>query len=384
MDKLFPTQEIGSLAKPVWRIKGYRGETLSKEEIAEAVNWGQMLGLDNLEELVKTLAKKERTPADKRALLQWSATFAIRFFEVAGLDVVFDGEQWRSEMYEHVIRNVSGFKFLGYVKSFDNRYFNKAACIDKPKYVKPFYVEEFAFTRDNTKKMIKVPFTGPYTLIDWTFNEYYEKKAGDKIKDFKKRRATARRDFLFDLIKDVVKPEINRLIAAGAEWIQIDEPAATTNPSAEEMELFVEAFNETVKGFNCIFSLHNCYSSYKILAKYASQLQNCSQLALEFANRDSWQVGICEERVGYKELKFFEDYGFRGKYGLGVIDVHTNFVEPPELIRDRILRAVRVVNDPSRIYASTDCGLRTRTWEVSFAKLKNMVLGAELARKALA
>jgi len=381
MNKLFPTQEIGSLAKPAWRIKGYRGESLSKEEIAEAVNWGKRLGIENLEALVKILKKNERTPIDRRSLLQWSAKFVIRFFEAAGLDVVFDGEQWRSEMYEHVIRNVEGFEFLGYVKSFDYRYFNKAACVDKPKYVKSFYVEEFIFTKENAKKMAKVPFTGPYTLVDWTFNEYYERKAGGKIKDFKQRKTVARREFIFDLIKEVIRPEISRLIDAGAKWIQIDEPAATTNPSTEEMELFVDAFNETVRGFNCTFSLHNCYSNYKILAKYASQLRNCSQLALEFANRDSRQAGIGETRIGYKELKFFEDYGFRGKYGLGVVDVHTDFVEPAELIRDRILNAVSIVDDPSRICASTDCGLRTRTWEISFAKLKNMVLGSELARK---
>lgn len=383
MDKLFPTQEIGSLAKPIWRVKGYRGETFSKEEIAEAVNWGQRLGIENLEELVKILTKGARTPADKKALIQWSAKFAIRFFEAAGLDVVFDGEQWRSEMYEHVIRNVEGFEFLGYVKSFDYRYFNKAACIDAPKYTKPFYFEEFIFTKENTEKTVKVPFTGPYTLVDWSFNEYYEKKVGSQIRDFKQRKTAARREFIFDLIKEVVRPEIDKLVKAGARWIQIDEPAATANPSEEEMQLFVEAFNETVKGFNCTFSLHNCYSNYEVLAKYASQLRNCSQLALEFANRDNRQAGIGETRAGYKELKIFEDYGFRGKYGLGVIDVHTDFIEPPELVRDRILHAVNIIGDPSRIHASTDCGLRTRTWEISFAKLKNMVLGAELARKRL-
>ena len=384
MDKLFPTQEIGSLAKPAWRVKAYRGEPLSEKEIAEAVKWGRKLGIENIEELVKILTKRERTAEEKKMLLQWSARYAIRFFEAAGLDIVFDGEQWRSEMYEHVIRNVDGFKFLGYVKSFDYRYFNKAACVSKPKYIKPFYVEEFIFTKENTKRIVKVPFTGPYTLVDWTFNEYYEKKAGSQIRDFKQRKTSARREFLFDLIKEVVRPEIGKLIEAGAKWIQIDEPAATTNPSAEEMQLFVEAFNETVKGFNCAFSLHNCYSNYEVLAKYASQLQNCSQLGLEFANRDNRQTGLADEaRTGYKELKIFEDYGFRGNYGLGVIDVHTDFIEPPELVRDRILHAVKVLGDPSRIYVSTDCGLRTRTWEVGFAKLKNMVLGAELARKAL-
>jgi len=138
MDKLFLTQEIGSLAKPAWRVKAYRGEPLTEKEIAEAVNWGLRLGIENIEELVKILTNRERTAEEKKMLLQWSARYAIRFFEAAGLDIVFDGEQWRSEMYEHVIRSVDGFKFLGYVKSFDYRYFNKAACIGKPKYIKPF------------------------------------------------------------------------------------------------------------------------------------------------------------------------------------------------------------------------------------------------------
>ncbi|MGC9345195.1 MAG: hypothetical protein ACP5ER_00175 [Candidatus Bathyarchaeales archaeon] len=382
MNKLFPTQEIGSLAKPRWRVKGYRGESLSKAEIAEAVKWGRKLRIENLDGLVKLLGERD-SPSRRKAILEWSAKYAIRLFETAGLDIIFDGEQWRSEMYEHVIRKTAGFKFLGYVKSFNYRYFNKAACIDKPKYVKPFYLDEFLFTRENTEKEVKVPFTGPYTLVDWTFNEYYEKRPSGEFRDFRTRKFEAKREFLFDLIKEVIRPEISKLVDCGAKWIQIDEPAATTNPTDEEMELFVESFNETVKGFYCTFSLHNCYSNYEVLAKYACELRNCSQLALEFANRDSRQTGIGNARTGYKEIKLFEDHGFHGNYGLGVIDVHTDFVEPPELVRDRILHAAKMIDDPSRIHVSTDCGLRTRTWEISFQKLTNMALGAKLARKAL-
>ena len=382
MNKLFPTQEIGSLAKPRWRVKGYRGAQLSAEEISEAISWGEKLGIANLKQFVQVLRAKD-SPKRRKAIREWSAKFAIKFFEKAGLDVVFDGEQWRSEMYEHFIRRVAGFQFLGYVKSFDYRYFNKAACVSEPKYVKPIYLEEFLFTKQNATKKVKVPFTGAYTLVDWTFNEYYEKKIDGKIGDFTRRKFEAKREFLFNLIKNVIRPEIRNLVDSGAEWIQIDEPAATTNPSDEEMELFVEAFNETVKGFNCKFSLHNCYSNYKILAKYAPELRNCNQLALEFANRDSRQTGTGKIRTGYEEIKIFEEYGFSGNYGLGVVDVHSNFVEPPELVRDRVLHAVKIVGDASRIWVNPDCGLRTRSWDVSFQKLKNMVLGAELARKSL-
>jgi len=380
MNKLFPAQEMGSLAKPAWRVKSYRGEPLSKDEIEEAVNWGRKLGITNINALVKLLDKRHSS-SRRKAILEWSAKYAIRFFEKAGLDIVFDGEQWRSEMYEHIIRNMFGFEFLGHVKSFDYRYFNKAACVSEPEYLRPFYLDEFLFTKQYTEKVVKVPFTGPYTLVDWTFNEYYEKKLGGEIKDFKQRKFEARKQFLFDLIKEIVRPEMEKLVDSGAEWIQIDEPAATTNPMDEEMELFVESFNETVKGFKCTFSLHNCYSNYEVLARYAWKLRNCSQLALEFANRDSKQMGIGDARKGYKDIKLFEDHDFRGNYGVGVIDVHTDFVEPPELVRDRILHVAKVIDDPDRIYVSTDCGLRTRTWETSFQKLKNMVLGAKLARK---
>ncbi len=382
MNKLFPTQEVGSLVKPRWRLEGYRGEPLLQEDIAEAVKWGRKLGIENLRELVELLSEGD-SASRRSALLEWSAKYAIRFFETAGLDIAFDGEQWRSEMYEHVIRKASGFKFLGYVKSFDYRYYKKAACVDRPKYAKSFYLDEFLFTKENTKMEIKVPFTGAYTIVDWTFNEHYEKKSSRKTRSFKRMKFEAKREFLFDLINEVTRPEISKLVDSGAKWIQIDEPAATTNPTDEEMKLFVESFNETVKGFNCTFSLHNCYSHYEVLAKYAGKLRNCSHLSLEFANRDSRQTGIGDTRTGYKEIELFEEHGFQGNYGLGVVDVHSNFVEPPELVRDRILHVAKMIDDPSRIYVSPDCGLRTRTWEISFRKLRNMVLGAELGRKAL-
>jgi 5-methyltetrahydropteroyltriglutamate--homocysteine methyltransferase len=66
-----------------------------------------------------------------------------------------------------------------------------------------------------------------------------------------------------------------------------------------------------------------------------------------------------------------------------VLDIHTDFIEPPELVRDRILYAVDVFDDPSRVHVTPDCGLRTRSWDVAYEKLQNMVEGTQLAKAQL-
>jgi 5-methyltetrahydropteroyltriglutamate--homocysteine methyltransferase len=58
-------------------------------------------------------------------------------------------------------------------------------------------------------------------------------------------------------------------------------------------------------------------------------------------------------------------------------------VEPAELVRDRILYAVDVLGDPERIQVNPDCGLRTRSWDVVYEKLSNMVEGTRLAEREL-
>jgi 5-methyltetrahydropteroyltriglutamate--homocysteine methyltransferase len=73
----------------------------------------------------------------------------------------------------------------------------------------------------------------------------------------------------------------------------------------------------------------------------------------------------------------------------GVIDPLTNFVEHPEVVADRIERAVQVVGDASRVQGGTDCGFDTSAGrgrvaeDVVWAKLKAMSDGAAIASKRL-
>ncbi len=52
-------------------------------------------------------------------------------------------------------------------------------------------------------------------------------------------------------------------------------------------------------------------------------------------------------------------------------------------MRDRILYAVDALGDPGRIQVNPDCGLRTRSWDVVYAKLTNMVEGTRMAEDVL-
>ena len=210
-------------------------------------------------------------------------------------------------------------------------------------------------------------------MADWSFNEYFTEKLKAKFNNPKKLKYEAKRELTLEFAQKIIRPTIKALLRKGAKVVQIDEPAATTHP--EEVPIFVESFNESVKGLNGKFTVHICFSDYSCLFPDLLEMKKCSQFTWEFANRDN------SHRDGYKTLELFRDYKDKREIGLGVLDVHRSEVERPDLVRDRILHAVKVLKDPARIYVNPDCGLRTRPWQICFEKLSNMVIGAELARK---
>lgn len=73
----------------------------------------------------------------------------------------------------------------------------------------------------------------------------------------------------------------------------------------------------------------------------------------------------------------------------GVIDSVTNFIEHPEVVAERLERVARVIGDPCRIMAGTDCGFGTAagmgrvTEDVMWAKMKTMKEGARIASERL-
>ncbi len=363
--KLFPTQEIGSLAKPAWLVKATRGQQPSRADLAELDRWAGQLGIEDTREL-KTLLASDHP--DRERVRDWAALFLIRLQEAAGLDVVYDGEARRIEMYEYAARRIAGFHFYGHVRSFDNKYYRKAAVVQRVRLTEPFHLDELRYVKSVARRPVKIPVTGPYTLADWSFNEYYMKTLDPSVRDLKTRGYEAKRAFTLDLAREVLNPVLHALADAGADWIQVDEPAATTHP--EEVPILVEAFNAAVDGIKAKLSIHVCYSDYRAL--YPEMLKmRVDHLALEFKNTGDYNV-----------VNIFKEYGDTRELGLGVLDVHSDVIETPDEIRDKLLGAAAVLG-AGKIWANPDCGLRTRTWDVAFAKLRNLVEGARLARETL-
>jgi 5-methyltetrahydropteroyltriglutamate--homocysteine methyltransferase len=371
---IFPAQEIGSLPKAPWLISYLRGKKIEQSDLDQLSKWSKVIDFEG-EAQARDLLSHAKTPEAEERIRALASLFGIRFLESAGLEYIYDGEANRIEMYEHPVRNSEGFEFYGHVRSFDNRYYRKAACVRKLGFREPYHLREFLFVKKQAKRKIKVPVTGPYTIAEWSFNEYYQRQNAEKYSDLGKLKFEAKREFVLDVAKEIIRPNFQALVEAGAEWIQVDEPALTTKPT--EVPFFVEAFNICTQGIACKFSVHVCFSDYSLLYPHIMGMKNCSQLALEFANRND------QRNVAYDQLKLLTEYGDDREIGLGVADVHVDQIESPELVEERIKYATKLLGDPERIYVNPDCGLRTRSWDVAYAKLSNIVKGAALARQSL-
>lgn len=405
--KPFPTQEIGSMPKFSWRTKPFMKIRLGREDIESAVKWGKKIGLDNREmnELLQILKKDSGfTEGEKKRIVEFSLLYALRMQETAGregsekeergLDLVWSGEQARTEMYQTPVSHIDGFEFIGRVRSFDNKYWRIASVVRPLKYAHNYHIEEFLFTKKHAKRRLKIPVTDPITIMAWSDNSYYvrrweEKKMSGRAKKItpSKMNFYARRDFVFDLAT-VIRRVVRELADAGAEEIQMDIPAATQYQEVEDVKLVVEAFNETTKGINTNFSVHSCYPpryGYGLLFPYILEMKNCKRFSFEYANRDLSGTGVSKEsRPGYSDLRLFREYGYKGELGVGVIHVHTDELPSLETVRDRILYSAKVTDmAPEKLYINPDCGLRTRSPELAYSMLGMVVEGARLARSSL-
>ncbi len=396
MTKAFPTQEIGSLPKFSWRTKPFRQMELADSDVVSAEVWGERLRVPGTKKLLGILSKKAGfSEEEKMAIVDFSLLYAIRMNETAGgasverqgLDLVWSGEQARTEMYETPVSNIEGFEFIGRVRSFDNKYWRMASIRSPPSYKNNYHVEELVFTQKHAKRKVKVPVTDAITIMAWSDNHHYTSKWAKEKASPLRRSFNARREFTLDLAK-IIRKVVRELIAKGVEEVQIDIPAATQYQSREDIKLVSEAFNETTKGLSATFSVHSCFPpslGYGILFPELLEMKKCERFSFEYGNRDGYRRGVsAEARPGFADLRLFKEYGYTKGLGVGILHVHTDRLPSVDVVRDRILYSAKVTElDPRVLFVNPDCGLRTRRPEVAQSMLDLVVAGAEKARGEL-
>jgi 5-methyltetrahydropteroyltriglutamate--homocysteine methyltransferase len=169
---------------------------------------------------------------------------------------------------------------------------------------------------------------------------------------------------------EAVNEELRDLKAAGADVVQIDEPYLQARPEAAR-EYAIEAINRALEGIEGETVLHTCFGYAHIVHDRPSgypflrELGECSarHLSLEAAQPNL-------------DPKVLRDVS--GKtIVLGVLDLGSSEVESPEVVAERIRKALGVL-PRERLVVAPDCGMKYLPRERAFRKLQSMVAGVRL------
>ena len=318
MSEILLTTTVGSFGKPDYLQKARNANARGKLSDAELLD------------------------LEKKATAEW-----IRRQEDIGLDILVDGEMYRGDMVAYFAERLEGFKIGGLVRSYGNRYYHKPVIASKLARPKPMTVEWFQYAQSLTHRPVKGMLTGPYTMLDWSYNEAYP----------------TRRDAALALA-EVVRQEAEDLERAGAKYIQIDEPAIHARP--EELEIAIEAMGIVTQNLKAKTISHICYGDFAAIYPQVLELP-VDQLDLAMANYE------------YRWLDLFDKDPFTKELAIGVVDVHSHRLETVDEAAEGIRKGLKYVS-ADKLLPHPDCGLKTRTVEESLDKCRVVVEAAKKVR----
>ena len=315
---------------------------------------------------VKAWEAGEIGPADLEEMLDDAADTAIRDMEKAELDVITDGEVRRLDGYvDSYYAIIKGIKPIpvrrkvgpwGYDQQ--TRY-EAAGKIETPEGGLGI-LKEFEYLKAHTTKRVKATCAGPLTF-------------GSRIHPGQVYKGVVG---VAERFAEVINQELRGLVAAGADLIQLDEPARG-NVSGQEM---ARLFNRATEGVRARLALHVCFGNRFGRSRFNRSYRpyfpglleaRCDQFVLEFASREM------------AELDVIAQYAKEGReLGAGVIDVKGFYPETAEDVADRI-RRVLTVWPAERLYVNPDCGFGWSPRGMCNGKIAALAAGARLVRKEL-
>ncbi len=342
MKSLLPTTLVGSYPQPDWLIDRKRLGEVAPPRVRFRDLW--------------------RVAPEFLEQAQDDATIlAVRDQERAGIDIVTDGEM-RRESYSNRFATALDGVDIDNPGQAPTRTPGKTQPV--PRVAGPIRRRHAVETRDvrflraNTERQIKITVPGPFTMSMQTQDDYYK----DEVRLAMDYAAA-------------VNEEIKDLFAAGADIVQIDEPYMQARP-AKAKEFGVKALNRALEGVTDPTVVHLCFG-YSAFVKqrpsgysFLPELENAVAQHISIETAQSRLDCAVLERLPSKSIM------------LGVIDLSDMRIETPEIVADRIRRALPHVA-AERLVIAPDCGMKYLPRDIAFGKLKAMVDGAGIVRREL-
>ena len=280
---------------------------------------------------------------------------AVQDMERAGVDVITDGEMRRESYSNRFATALEGVDLDHPGVALDRTgHENPVPKVVGPiRRTRPVEARDVEFLRSISDHRIKITVPGPFTMTQQAQNDYY---ADDRS--------------LALAYAEAVNEELRDLKAAGADVVQIDEPYLQARPEPAR-EYAVDAINRALDGIEGDTVLHTCFGYAHIVHDrpggypFLRELNECAatHLSLEAA----------QPNLDPEVLRDLPDKTII----LGVLDLGSSEVETPEVVADRIRKALAVVA-PERLVVAPDCGMKYLPRERAFRKLEAMVAGARL------
>jgi len=336
---LFPTTIVGSFPQPEWLI--------DRAKLA-----GRFPPRVRAKELWRLSEPYLAQAQDDATLL------AIRAQEDAGLDIVSDGEI-RRESYSN--------RFATALDGVDLD--NPGTALDRSGHPNPVprivgrirrrhavEVDDLKFLKAHTTRQTKITVPGPFTMLQQAQNDFY------------KTEEEAALDYA-----EAVNAEIKDLFAAGADVVQIDEPYMQARPE-KARQYGLKALNRALEGVTGTTAVHICFGYAAIIHARPSGYSFLPELADCRCNQVS--IETAQSKLDTSVLRKLGDK----KILVGCIDLSDSNVESPQVVADRIRRALEHV-PADRVILAPDCGMKYLPRDVAQGKLRAMVEAARMLRR---
>ena len=321
-----------------------------------------------------------------------------------GIDIISDGEMSKISYATYVKDRIDGFsgeserrapKDLDDFPSFKERI---ARTGGTPTYTRPCCTSELKI-KDTTSlaKDIK-NFKNAITANNHK-EAFMNAASPGVISAFLPNKFYKNDDEYLENLSNVMKLEYEEIVSNGI-YLQLDCPDLAlarhmTFKDLSEQEFLkkaekqVEYLNHAIKNIDkSKIRMHICWGNYEGPHIHDISLSKIMPIVLK-ANVKTILLESSNPRHSH-EWKIFEDIKLPNDKMIapGVIDSTTNFVEHPEVVKNRIIKFSKVISK-DQIIAGTDCGFSTFAGfgnvdeGIVYKKLESLVKGAELASKEI-